>query len=64
MSYSKFFRENAGKSITVVMNDGERLSGTLNGYISAADNDPEPESIIVNYVELYTNEIADVSVAQ
>ena len=38
MSYSKLFRENAGKVITVVMNDGEEISGKLNGYISAGDN--------------------------
>ena len=64
MSYSKLFQENAGKVVTVVMNDGEKISGKLNGYISAGDNDPEPECIIINDVELYTNEIADVSVVK
>lgn len=64
MSYSKLFRENAGKVITVVMNDGEKISGKLNGYISAVDNDPEPECIIINNTELYTNEIVDVSVVK
>jgi hypothetical protein len=64
MSYSKLFRDNAGKVITAVMSDGEKISGKLNGYISAVDNDPDPECIIINNTELYTNEIADVSVAK
>lgn len=64
MSYSKLFRENAGRVIIAVMNDGEKISGKLNGYISAVDNDPEPECIIINNTEIYTNEIVDVSVAK
>ena len=62
MSYSKLFSENAGRQIEVIMVDGELFAGKLCGYISSADNDPEPESIIVNNVELYTNEIKIVNI--
>ena len=58
MNYSKFFRENAGKDVEVIMTDGEKIEGKLSGYISAEDNDPEPESIIPKTTEIYTNEIS------
>ncbi len=63
MSYSAFYRENAGKDVEVVMTDGEVFSGKLFGYISEADNEPDPESIIVGDTELYTNEIKRLTVS-
>ena len=62
MRYSRLFQQHSGEKIKVVMTDGEIFEGELNGYISAADNDPEPESIIVDNTELYTNEIEIVEV--
>lgn len=60
MNYCKLFDEHAGDQVKVVMTDGEIFTGKLTLYISAADNEPEPESIAVNNTELYTNEIAEV----
>ena len=62
MRYSRLFQEYSGERVKIVMTDGEIFEGELNGYISAADNDPEPESIIVDNIELYTNEIETVEV--
>ena len=44
------------------MTDGEVFEGMLSAYISAADNDPEPESVIIGAIELYTNEIKTIEV--
>ena len=62
MNYCKLFRDHAGKEIEVIMTNGEKFNGKLVGYISALDNEPEPESILVDYTEIYTNEIAAVNV--
>lgn len=62
MNYAAFYQENAGKNVTAAMTDGEVFSGELFAYISAKDNDPEPESIVVGRTELFTCEIARLEV--
>lgn len=62
MNYAKFYKENAGKQVRVEMKDGEFFSGELFAYISAADNEPDPESVVVNRIELFTNEISSIEV--
>jgi len=62
MNYSEFYSENSGKTVRVEMTDGETFVGELFAYTSAADNDPNPESIVVNCVELFTNEVASIGV--
>ena len=62
MNYCKFFRMYADNNVKVTMTDGEIFEGKLAVYISAADNEPEPESITVGNTELYTNEILFVEV--
>lgn len=64
MNFCKLFRENSGKEVQVKMIDGEIFNGKIIAYTSAADNDPEPESITVDNTELYTNEIASVEVKE
>lgn len=64
MNFCKFFEQNAGKKVKVEMTDGEIFTGKLTVYISAVDNDPEPESITVDSTELYTNEIKCVEVQE
>ena len=61
MNYCKLFRENAGKKASIKMTDGEIFEGKFAGYISSADNEPEPESILIDNIELYTNEIESVT---
>ena len=63
MNFCKLFRENAGKTAIVKMTDGEVFEGKLTGYISQADNEPEPESVLIDNIELYTNEIADITIS-
>lgn len=62
MNYSKLFEEHAGKTVKVVMTDGEVFEGDLFAYISPKDNEPDPESIVVGQTELFTNEIQSVEV--
>ncbi len=60
MNYCKLFNEHAGKNVKVIMTNGEVFEGELFAYISAADNEPDPESIVVGSTELFTNEIQSV----
>lgn len=62
MNYASFYNENAGRQVRVEMTDGELFTGELFAYISAADNEPEPESIVVNRIELFTCEIRHIEV--
>lgn len=60
MNYAEFYRKNAGKQVRVEMTDGEIFVGELFAYISAADNDPDPESIVIDRTELFTREISRI----
>lgn len=62
MNFSLFFNENANKNVRVTMTDGEIFEGQLHTYISEIDNDPDPESIVVSSIELFTNEIKEISI--
>ena len=59
MYYAEFYKKNAGRLVKAVMTDGEIFTA----YISAQDNEPDPESIIVGRTELFTHEIETVEVA-
>lgn len=63
MNFHDFYKKNAGKNVKATMTDGETFSGELFAYISAQDNDPDPESIIVGRTELFTCEIERIKVA-
>lgn len=60
MNYAEFYRRNGGKRVRVEMTDGEIFTGELFAYLSEADNDPDPESIVVDRTELFTNEIRQI----
>lgn len=62
MRYSEFYHQNSGKTVRVEMLDGGMLTGELFAYLSALDNEPNPESIVVDDIELPTNEIKSISV--
>lgn len=62
MNFFRFYEKNAGKQVRITMTDGEQFTGELFGYISGADNDPDPESIVVERTELFTNEIRSAEV--
>ena len=60
MDYAEFYRRNGGKRVRVEMTDGETFTGELFAYLSASDNEPDPESIVVDRTELFTNEIGKI----
>ena len=62
MNFEHFFHKQSGKRVKVTMTDGEEFEGVLSAYISAADNDPDPESVIIGATELYTDEIKSIEV--
>ena len=53
-------KEAHGKKVRVTMNDGEVFEGLAYDYTSALDNDPDPESITINNIELYAPEIKSI----
>lgn len=58
------------KKVTVTCTDGTTFTGIWSDWSSAADNEPDPESIILDRangagpVELFVNEIASIQEAQ
>ena len=60
MDYFTFYLKHGGERVLVVTNDGERFKGILEDYTSDLDNDPEPESITIGDVELYTSDVSKI----
>lgn len=62
MKLSKTF----GHQVRVIFKDGDVLTGKVGCYTSALDNEPEPESITIEYcgalIECYAPEIEKVEV--
>lgn len=52
--------EYSGKNVRITMDDGAVFEGRAYDYTSALDNEPDPESITVNGIELFTPEIAKI----
>lgn len=67
MNLNEIAKLNWGKHIRITMTDGEILEGKLVSYASAKDNEPDPESIVIERMEtgelteLYVDEIEKVS---
>ena len=62
MNLAKIAKDNWNKHIQAIMTDGEVIVGKVVGYTSAEDNAPNPEGIIIEYVngalvEIYLDEI-------
>ncbi len=62
MKLSKVF----GCIVRVICKDGQVLTGKVENYTSATDNEPEPESITIRdygvLIELYAPEIEKIEV--
>ena len=52
--------EAAGKTVRVTFRDGDEMTGFVNCYTSALDNEPDPESIMIGNIELYAPEIKSI----
>ena len=56
-----------GRQVSVQLDDGKVFRGEVFDYISEPDNEPDPESIVIEtdggmLVELFVNEIKEVTV--
>lgn len=51
-----------GKNVRVTLKNGRVYSGEAYDYISALDNDPDPESITIDNTELYEPEIEKIEI--
>lgn len=56
--------EYSGKNVKITLKDGKVFQGEAYGYTSALDNEPDPESIVVNSIELYLPEIESVELLE
>lgn len=52
--------EASGKNVRITLKDGEIFEGFAYDYTSALDNEPDPESITVDHIELYAPDIAKI----
>lgn len=53
-------KEAHGKNVRITLEDGQVFSGLAYDYTSAVDNEPDPESITINSIELFANEIVKI----
>ncbi len=55
-----------GRNVRVICEDGQTLTGRVEDYTSAPDNEPDPESITIRYcgalIELYAPEIKKIQI--
>lgn len=49
-----------GKKVRIFLKTGEIFEGMAYDYTSALDNEPDPESITIDSVELYAPEIEKI----
>lgn len=54
--------EAEGKKVRITMLDGAVFEGIAYDYTSSLDNEPEPESITIDSIELYAPEIEKIEV--
>lgn len=55
-------KEAQGKEVRIIMLDGQVFEGYAYDYTSALDNDPDPESITIDSIELYAPEIRRIEI--
>ncbi|WP_418920488.1 hypothetical protein [Anaerotignum faecicola] len=54
--------EAEGKKVRITMLDGAVFEGMAYDYTSSLDNEPEPESITIDNIELYAPEIEKIEI--
>lgn len=52
--------EAEGQKVRIILKDGAVFEGVAYDYISALDNEPEPESITIDSIEIYAPEIKKI----
>ena len=53
-----------GKDVRITLKDGQVFEGHAYDYTTALDNDPDPESIAIDNVELYAPEIEKIELLE
>ena len=53
-------KEAHGKNVRITLNDGSVFEGLAYDYTSALDNEPDPESITIDHMELFVDEIKSI----
>lgn len=64
MNYCVFYLKHGGERVRVLTLEDEVFIGFLEDYTSAVDNEPDPESITVGDVEIYTSDIKKIELLQ
>ena len=52
--------EYSGKNVRITLKDGSVFEGLAYDYTSALDNEPDPESITIDSIELFSPEIEKI----
>ena len=52
--------EYSGKNVRITLEDGSVFEGLAYDYTSALDNEPDPESITIDSIELFSPEIEKI----
>lgn len=52
--------EYSGKNVRITLKDGKVFEGIAYDYTSALDNEPDPESITIDSIELFAPEIEKI----
>lgn len=55
-------RELLHKNVRIEFVDGDVLEGYVHNHTSALDNDPDPESIMIDYYEIFEEDIKEIKV--
>lgn len=53
-------KEAHGKNVRITLKDGSVFEGRAYDYTSALDNEPDPESITIDSIELFAPEIEKI----
>lgn len=56
--------EYEGKVVRITTDDGQVFEGRARDYTSALDNDPDPESISIDSIELFAPEIKHIELLE
>ncbi len=54
--------EYISKNVHVTCDDGHEITGKCVAYLSGEDNEPDPEALVIDYVEIPTQTIKNIRI--
>ena len=54
--------EDSGRNVRITLKDGSVFEGLAYDYTSSLDNEPDPESITIDSIELFAPEIEKIDI--